>query len=77
MSNYHSLLIICLLALVILPSPAAAFGAGNIASVSTIEGHNWRHGDIEDMLKVVAFLRGLSYYYKSSGFECSSLILIQ
>lgn len=23
-----------------------------------IEGHNWRHGDIEDMLATVAFLRG-------------------
>ncbi|KAL8940444.1 MAG: hypothetical protein Q9216_002814 [Gyalolechia sp. 2 TL-2023] len=39
-------------------SPAAAFGAGNIASISKIEGHNWRHGDIEDMLKTVAFIKG-------------------
>ncbi|KAK5174851.1 hypothetical protein LTR16_011471, partial [Cryomyces antarcticus] len=44
--------------LVLLPSPAAAFGAGNIASISKIEGHNWRHGDIEDMLKTVACLKG-------------------
>lgn len=28
------------------------------ASISKIEGHNWRHGDIEDMLKTVAFLKG-------------------
>ncbi|KAK6810501.1 hypothetical protein RU639_013693 [Aspergillus parasiticus] len=27
---------------------AHAFGAGNIASISRIEGQNWRHGDIED-----------------------------
>ncbi|KAL8692599.1 MAG: hypothetical protein Q9218_002415 [Villophora microphyllina] len=55
-------------------SPAAAFGAGNIvgnfpllfdwksdtrvASISKIEGHNWRHGDIEDMLKTIAFIKG-------------------
>lgn len=58
MANYHSLILVCLIALVLLPSPAAAFGAGNIASLSAIEGHNWRHGDIEDMLKTVAFLRG-------------------
>jgi hypothetical protein len=30
--------------------PTAAFGAGNIASLSKVEGHNWRHGDIEDVL---------------------------
>ena len=29
-----------------------------LASISKIEGHNWRHGDIEDMLKTVAFLKG-------------------
>ncbi|KAB8342821.1 hypothetical protein FH972_022419 [Carpinus fangiana] len=51
------LLVACVL-LVALPSPAAAFGAGNIASISKVEGHNWRHGDIEDMLKTVAFLKG-------------------
>ncbi|KAL8949567.1 MAG: hypothetical protein Q9222_004341 [Ikaeria aurantiellina] len=39
-------------------SPAAAFGAGNIASISKIEGRNWRHGDIEDMLKTIAFIKG-------------------
>ena len=31
-------------------SPSHAFGAGNIASASKIEGSNWRHGDIEDTL---------------------------
>ena len=59
MARYSTLLLFCLVALVLLPSPAAAFGAGNIASISRIEGHNWRHGDIEDMLKTVAFLRGM------------------
>ncbi|KAL8961472.1 MAG: hypothetical protein Q9193_001980, partial [Seirophora villosa] len=44
--------------LLVQASPAAAFGAGNIASISKIEGHNWRHGDIEDMLKTIAFIKG-------------------
>ena len=29
-----------------------------LASISKLEGHNWRHGDIEDMLKTVAFIKG-------------------
>ncbi|ODA84177.1 hypothetical protein RJ55_02695 [Drechmeria coniospora] len=29
---------------------ADAFGAGNVASISKVEGKNWRHGDIEDVL---------------------------
>ncbi|KFA45920.1 hypothetical protein S40293_07566 [Stachybotrys chartarum IBT 40293] len=53
------LLVMCALAaLVLLPGKAAAFGAGNIPSVAQVEGHNWRHGDIEDMLETVAFLYG-------------------
>ncbi|KAH9865432.1 hypothetical protein J1614_009015 [Plenodomus biglobosus] len=44
--------------LVLLPAGADAFGAGNIASISKIEGQNWRHGDIEDMLATVACLKG-------------------
>ena len=58
MANYRLLFLVALVVLVLLPSRASAFGAGNIASISSIEGHNWRHGDIEDMLKTVAFLRG-------------------
>lgn len=58
MSRLQFLLLACLVGLILLPSPASAFGAGNIASISSIEGKNWRHGDIEDMLKTVAFLRG-------------------
>ncbi|KAJ5587104.1 uncharacterized protein N7459_002869 [Penicillium hispanicum] len=49
-------LLVCLL-LVLLPQ-VHAFGAGNIASISAIEGKNWRHGDIEDMLKTIAFIAG-------------------
>ncbi|KAL2864869.1 heterokaryon incompatibility protein Het-C-domain-containing protein [Aspergillus lucknowensis] len=36
---------------------AHAFGAGNIASLSKIEGQNWRHGDIEDALLSLALAR--------------------
>lgn len=34
-----------------------AFGAGNIASISRIEGQNWRHGDIEDALLTLVLAR--------------------
>ncbi|KAL7821380.1 heterokaryon incompatibility Het-C [Trichoderma aethiopicum] len=51
------LLVFCI-CLVLLPSPVAAFGAGNIPSIAQVEGHNWRHGDIEDMLSGIAFLHG-------------------
>ncbi|KAK2744020.1 hypothetical protein FQN57_004473 [Myotisia sp. PD_48] len=37
--------------------PAAAFGAGNIASISRIEGQNFRHGDIEDVLLTIVMAR--------------------
>jgi hypothetical protein len=40
----------CLILLVFWARPTAAFGAGNIASLSAVEGQNWRHGDIEDTL---------------------------
>jgi hypothetical protein len=36
-------LVACVL-LLILPSPAAAFGAGNIPSIALVEGKNFRHG---------------------------------
>lgn len=38
-------------------SPAHAFGAGNIASIAAIEGRNWRHGDIEDVLLALYMAR--------------------
>ncbi|KAK2768875.1 hypothetical protein FQN52_008672 [Onygenales sp. PD_12] len=44
--------------LIVLPSQVQAFGAGNIASISVIEGKNWRHGDIEDTIKLLAFIKG-------------------
>jgi hypothetical protein len=54
--NTKVLLLLCLF-LIVIPA-ASAFGAGNISSVAKIEGINWRHGDIEDMLKNIAFLHG-------------------
>ncbi|KAJ6015766.1 hypothetical protein N7540_010357 [Penicillium herquei] len=50
---------LCLIFFVILAisSPAYAFGAGNIASLSKIEGQNWRHGDIEDALLTLFLAR--------------------
>ena len=48
---------IALISFILLPQ-AHAFGAGNIASISAVEGKNWRHGDIEDVLKTVACLKG-------------------
>ncbi|KAI0862490.1 heterokaryon incompatibility Het-C [Xylaria cubensis] len=56
--GFGSTLLILGLILVLMPAKAAAFGAGNIPSIAQVEGHNWRHGDIEDMLKTIAFLHG-------------------
>lgn len=53
----QSLFLICLLALVLLASPAHAFGAGNIGSTARIEGENFRHGDIEDTLLTLLLAR--------------------
>lgn len=36
-----------------------AFGAGNIASISKVEGQNWRHGDIEDTLLKILMARAV------------------
>ena len=57
MASFKLLFLVVLALLVLLPAPTAAFGAGNIASIARVEGHNWRHGDIEDMLKTVACLK--------------------
>lgn len=50
---------LCLLLFVFLSlsGKAHAFGAGNIASISKIEGQNWRHGDIEDTLLTLFLAR--------------------
>lgn len=55
LSSRYVLFTVIVIAL--LASHAQAFGAGNIASISSVEGKNWRHGDIEDMLKTVSFLK--------------------
>ncbi|KJZ71619.1 hypothetical protein HIM_09013 [Hirsutella minnesotensis 3608] len=52
-------LLLGLVILVALATPTAAFGAGNIASISKIEGQNWRHGDIEDALLTLAMARAM------------------
>lgn len=46
-----------LLILVAFSGQAYAFGAGNIASLSRLEGQNWRHGDIEDTLLTLLMAR--------------------
>ncbi|KAI1195267.1 heterokaryon incompatibility Het-C [Nemania serpens] len=56
--GFGSTLLMLGLILVLMPTQVAAFGAGNIPSIAQVEGHNWRHGDIEDMLKTIAFLHG-------------------
>lgn len=56
--GFGSMLLVLAIVLVVMPGKAAAFGAGNIPSIAQVEGVNWRHGDIEDMLKTVAFLHG-------------------
>ncbi|QPH18380.1 hypothetical protein C2857_003400 [Epichloe festucae Fl1] len=54
-------LILGLIVLVVLISPAAAFGAGNIGSTSKVEGLNWRHGDIEDALLNLAMAQAMKH----------------
>ncbi|KAM0720143.1 hypothetical protein Q7P37_004279 [Cladosporium fusiforme] len=50
---------ILLVAFIFFASPAHAFGAGNISSLSKIEGSNWRHGDIEDTLLTLLTARAM------------------
>ncbi|KAJ2892989.1 heterokaryon incompatibility protein het-c [Zalerion maritima] len=52
-----NVLVVGLLVLFFFARPARAFGAGNIASISKIEGENWRHGDIEDALLRIVMAR--------------------
>ncbi|CAK7203287.1 hypothetical protein SEUCBS139899_006018 [Sporothrix eucalyptigena] len=58
MFNWGSVLLLAFTFLAFMPGQAAAFGAGNIPSIAQVEGVNWRHGDIEDMLKTLAFIHG-------------------
>ncbi|KAI1158492.1 NIMA-interacting protein tinc [Nemania serpens] len=54
---YPSLLGLALL--LVFARPALAFGAGNIAGISKVEGQNWRHGDIEDTLLTILMARAV------------------
>lgn len=55
-TSFQSLCLTLVLVLAI-AGQAHAFGAGNIASLSRIEGQNWRHGDIEDALLTLFLAR--------------------
>ncbi|KAI2614929.1 Het-C-domain-containing protein [Hypoxylon sp. NC1633] len=48
-----------LVLLFVFARPALAFGAGNIAGISKVEGQNWRHGDIEDTLLSILMARAV------------------
>lgn len=57
-ANFTIIFLLVIFIFLLLSTPTSAFGAGNIASISRIEGKNWRHGDIEDTLKTIAFIKG-------------------
>ncbi|KAF3921089.1 hypothetical protein AA313_de0206867 [Arthrobotrys entomopaga] len=58
MSSFSSnATLLALLVLLFCTRPTLAFGAGNVAGVSKVEGVNWRHGDIEDTLLTIALAR--------------------
>ncbi|KAL8380778.1 hypothetical protein RB595_005187 [Gaeumannomyces hyphopodioides] len=57
-AQWGTVLLVLGIMLVVMPGKVAAFGAGNIPSIAQVEGHNWRHGDIEDMLQTLLFLGG-------------------
>ncbi|KAJ7599003.1 heterokaryon incompatibility protein HET-C [Mycena floridula] len=63
-SSFFFLLVF--VAVVCLPAPTVAFGAGNIPSFAYMEGRAFRHGDIEDALAELAKQAG--------GFALGSLI---
>ncbi|KAK0633008.1 heterokaryon incompatibility protein Het-C-domain-containing protein [Immersiella caudata] len=48
-----------LVVLFLFARPTHAFGAGNIAGISSVEGQNWRHGDIEDALLQILMARAV------------------
>ncbi|KAK9466960.1 heterokaryon incompatibility protein Het-C-domain-containing protein [Lipomyces arxii] len=58
MQRSTTILFVIFAALVLFPARATAFGAGNIPSVSAIEGKNFRHGDIEDTLAGIVMSTG-------------------
>ena len=48
--RWGAMLLVAGIFLVVMPGKAAAFGAGNIPSIATVEGKNWRHGGEFDLL---------------------------
>lgn len=48
-SNYSRWLPVLALVLIFYAAPTHAFGAGNIAATSKIEGENWRHVSDSDL----------------------------
>ncbi|KAI1610087.1 heterokaryon incompatibility protein Het-C-domain-containing protein [Exophiala viscosa] len=52
-------ILLCVVSIILLATPAHAFGAGNIGSTSKIEGQNWRHGDLEDTLLTIVAARAM------------------
>lgn len=60
---------VLLVALIFFARPSHAFGAGNIASTSKIEGQNWRHGDIEDTLLTLLTARVIGRNKKFSKLD--------
>ncbi|KAF8455709.1 heterokaryon incompatibility protein Het-C-domain-containing protein [Terfezia claveryi] len=56
--------LVFLLCIVFFASPALAFGAGNIPTLARVEGQNFRHGDIEDTLKKLVYLKGAKWTSK-------------
>lgn len=60
-------LLLFLLVVLLCASFAHAFGAGNIPSISKIEGQNFRHGDIEDTLAMIAMSAGGGLLSKIRG----------
>ncbi|KAK9449099.1 heterokaryon incompatibility protein Het-C-domain-containing protein [Limtongia smithiae] len=65
-SSAFTVLLLAVLILA-LTRPSAAFGAGNIPSVSVAEGKNFRHGDIEDILATVVMTVSGSFLSKFKG----------
>lgn len=57
--SHSELFLVFTIGLILLARPTAAFGAGNIASLSKVEGVNWRHGDIEDIILTLAAAKSM------------------
>ncbi|KAK0733567.1 heterokaryon incompatibility protein Het-C-domain-containing protein [Lasiosphaeria miniovina] len=57
--SYPGTVLLGLVVLFLFARPTLAFGAGNIAGISKVEGQNWRHGDIEDALLKILMARAV------------------